>query len=149
MQSFSGHCQHGEEERCQWGPSVVHCECSQGGERLQSYFEAVPNASCRIQSIIRKYCCESGSREHSTYRSYRTVISVSMCFYNVELLVLPNYALYGGNWHSELLRNSFVAFPPLVSIHNAQPKVFFLLLHWLLSSSPCWQWPENDCISSP
>ena len=55
-----------------------------------------------------------------------------MFLYSVELLVLPNYALYGGNWYSELLSNSFVTFPLLVSIHNAQPKVLtdlFLLRH--------------------
>ena len=26
------------------------------------------------------YCYESGSLQHSTYRSYKTVVSVSMCF---------------------------------------------------------------------
>ena len=32
-----------------------------------------------LSSLHSQYCCESGSHEHSTYRSYRSVILVSTC----------------------------------------------------------------------
>ena len=54
-------------------------------------------------------------------------------FHWIDLLVLPTYASFGRILNSELLQNSFAAFPLLVSTHNAQPKVltkcFCLLRH--------------------
>ena len=74
----------------------------------------------------------------------------SIFFYWVDLLVLPNNSLYGRIWHSELLQNSFAAFPLLVSTHNAQPKVltkcFCLLRHaekdleWFFIIAPSVYW---------
>lgn len=55
---------------------------------------------------------------HSTFLAWLVTSSFEI-LHSVELLVLFDDALHCGHWHLKLLGYGFVAFPLLVTSHNA------------------------------